>query len=158
MIATIRIIPQQGGHAEGLYQALLDPRIYACLEGAPPLSVDAMRERIARQRRGAPADSGQRWLNWSVFRSNNIVGYTQATILGPTLASIAYVFTPAVWGTGLAQTAVELMIAELAERHGVQQLIADTAAGNLASQGLLARLGFAEQRRSGGDIHYTRTI
>ena len=154
----VALARQHPEHAKGLYAALQDPRIYAFLDEQPPSSVGDVRERIVRLMAGAPPDGSEIWLNWTVFRGESIVGSTQATIETHGSASIAYVLSPTVWGTGIAQTAAELTMAELAATHGISHLIADTETGNLPSQGLLHRLGFGETHRKGRDIFYARDI
>lgn len=149
-------------HAPGLFAALSDPRIYTHLDEAPPISVKAVEDHIRRVSAG-PADGREIWLNWSVFlggsASGNIVGYTQATVTmdaasGITTASIAYVLSPEVWGKGVAQIAVEKTMHVLGQAHNVTRFVADTEVGNLASQGLLKRLGFHEVRREEGEVFY----
>ena len=155
---TVALAPQHPDHAEGLHQALADPRIYTYLDGGPPRSLIEVRDRIERLAVGGPPDGSEIWLNWTVFHRETIVGTTQATVLPDGSASLAYVLAPEVWGTGVAQAAAELTMAELAERHGISRLLADTETGNLPSQGLLRRLGFAETHREDGDIFYARAI
>jgi len=154
----VALVPQRPEHAEGLYASLKDPRIYAFLDGGPPRSVEDVRGRIERLMEGGPPDGSEIWLNWTVFLGDSIVGYTQATVLKTGCASIAYVLSPKVWGQGVAQTAAELTMSDLAARHGISQLIADTETGNLPSRNLLQRLGFSETHRDGSDIFYARDI
>lgn len=130
------------------------------------MSVKAVEDHIRRVSAG-PVDGQEIWLNWSVFvggpETESIVGYTQATVtvdgaladtLGHTTASIAYVLSPEVWGHGVAQSAVEQMMDILGRAHKVTRFVADTEVGNLASQGLLKRLGFYEVKREGGEVFY----
>ena len=51
---AVTIEPQDITHAEGLYAALQDRRIYSFLDQEPPSSVEGLRERIARLSKGAP--------------------------------------------------------------------------------------------------------
>ena len=150
--------PQGPDHAEGLFAALTDPRIYAFLDGDPPGSVEEVRDRVERLMAGGPPDGSETWLNWTVFCGESVVGFTQATIETQGTASLAYVLSPAVWGRGVAQLAAELTMTELASRHGISHLLADTETANLPSQRLLHRLGFAETHRRGSDIFYARDI
>lgn len=160
--ADISLALQTPDHAPGLFAALSDPRIYTHLDEAPPRSVKAVEDHIRRVSAG-PADGRDLWLNWSVFLNGEIVGTTQATVtvdaaradtLGSTTASIAYVFSPEVWGKGVAQSAVEKTMDVLVQTHNTTRFVADTEVGNLASQGLLKRLGFQEVKREGGDVFY----
>ncbi|WP_371168944.1 GNAT family N-acetyltransferase [Aliiroseovarius sp. 2305UL8-7] len=154
----IRLVRQTTAHAEGLFAALSDPRIYQYLDEYPPASVQAVEDRIKRLMVGGPPDRSEVWLNWSVFLGPTIIGYTQATIEHDHEASIAYVLSPEVWGTGIAQRATELMIEELQSQHSIAQLTADTDQDNFASQGLLLRLAFAETHREGRDVFYRRDV
>jgi RimJ/RimL family protein N-acetyltransferase len=154
----VALAPQHPGHAEGLFACLQDPRIYAFLDGDPPRSVEDVREQIERLMAGGPPDGSEIWLNWTVFLGDGIVGSTQATILKTGSASIAYVLSPTVWGQGVAQTAAELTMAELAANHGISHLLADTETGNLPSQRLLRRLEFRRTHREGHDVFYARDI
>ena len=97
---TVKIAPQDLSHAEGLYAALRDPRIYAFLDDAPPESLQSLHARMARLAKGAPEGSGQIWLNWTVFEGEVVVGYTQATIEADGTARAAYVFSPGIWWIG----------------------------------------------------------
>lgn len=154
----IIICPQSMAHADGLFAALSDPRIYRFLDEEPPTSVQFIKDRISRQLVGGPPDRSALWLNWTVFQNDGIVGYTQATIRTATdnkiTASIAYVMSPMVWGKDVAQVAVEQTINTLKTQHKVTELVADTDQENRASQRLLLRLGFAETHRDGCDIFY----
>ena len=154
----VRIEPQHPDHAEGLFAALCDPRIYAFLDDAPPQSIEAVRQRIHRLIAGPPPERLETWLNWSVFLDETIVGYTQATLHNQTSATLAYVFSPIVWGNGTAEQAVDLTIATLAGQHGVIKLTADTDVRNLPSQGLLGRLRFVQTHQHGCDIFYERQL
>mgnify|MGYP001288046818 CR=1 FL=1 len=162
--AEVSLVVQTPDHAPGLFAALSDPRIYTHLDEAPPISVKAVEDHIRRVCAGL-ADGQELWLNWSVFlggpETKNIVGYTQATVTvdgasGITTASIAYVFSHEVWGKGVAQSAVEQMMNILVQGHNTTRFVADTEVGNLASQGLLKRLGFHEVQREAGEVFYVK--
>lgn len=153
---AVTIEPQNINHAEGLYAALQDRRIYSFLDQEPPTSVEGLRERIARLSNGAPKHTGQTWLNWTVFEAGVIVGYTQATISAGGIASLAYVLTPGVWGRSIAHAACTLTIAELEALPVVDKIVADTEEGNARSQALLKRLGFQRTHQAGPDVFYSR--
>ena len=76
----VRIELQSPHHAPGLFAALSDERTYAFLDERPPTSITAVRERIEHLRRGAPADRGEMWLNWTVFERDTVVGYGSGTV------------------------------------------------------------------------------
>ena len=157
-LLPVRIEPQAPYHADGLYAALQDRRIYSFLDQEPPTAVKVLRERIERLSMGAPADTGQTWLHWTVFEADVVVGYTQATIDSGGIASLAYVLTPRVWGRSVAHVACALTIAELEALPGVVDIVADTEEGNVRSQALLRRLGFQRSHQAGSDIFYKLRI
>ena len=72
-----------------------------------------------------------------------LAGYVQATIAADGQAAIAYVFSSAYWGRGLARQAVAAMMGELVEHYGVRRLVAVLKRDNVRSRRLLERLGFA---------------
>ncbi|WP_373356708.1 GNAT family N-acetyltransferase [Pseudoroseicyclus sp. CXY001] len=142
------------GDAEALHAAIGNAETYAPVHIPPPESVDVLRARIARQFSG-PGDGAALWLNWCVLAEGAVTGFVQATVTGEE-ASLAYVLGHRHWGRGIGLAATRLAIAELVARYGVTRLIADTDEANLASQALLARLGFTFDRRDGRDLHYRR--
>lgn len=153
---AVTIEPQVIRHTDGLYAALLDPRIYTFLGTAPPASVEAVRERIEKLSRGAPAELEEVWLNWTVFEDEVVVGYTQATIHADGIASLAYVLNPSVWGRSVAYEACVLTLTELDAMPSVVEIVADTELGNTRSQALLVRLGFGRMDEAGQDLFYRR--
>jgi RimJ/RimL family protein N-acetyltransferase len=149
-------------HAEGLYEALDDQAVHRYLPAPEVTTLDALRARIERLAYAAPL--GERWWNFAVRLADTrtIVGRLEATTYGdapleqardPTpraerpsdrdpWGEIAYVFGPPWWGRGLATEATRWLVDQLAA-HGVDELWAAVHPANLASQRLLARLGFA---------------
>lgn len=157
-IMTVKIEAQIAAHADGLYDALRDERIYKFLDEAPPKSVEAVRERIERLLLGAPASSGEIWMNWTVTEADTVVGYTQATIQKDGTASLAYVLSPRVWGRSVAYAACVLTLADIKDRTSVVEIVADTEAHNTRSQALLERLGFRRTHAEGQDVFYKLTF
>lgn len=66
------------------------------------------------------------------------------------VAEIGYSLVPAHWGSGLAREAVGLLIDYLFEVEGYRRIFADTDPDNVASNGLLTRLGFTLEGRLRG--------
>lgn len=151
---SVAIAPWRPQDADALFAALSDPAIYTWLDEDPPADPAEIRARIERTLRG-PRGGDEVWLNWCVRRDGAVVGYTQATV-DHMQATLAYVLSPAVWGTGVARTACALTIDTLRAHHGVTRLLADTETGNLRSQGLLDRLGFRETHRTTHEVFYAR--
>ena len=135
--------PQTVVHADGMFALLSDPAIYE-FENEPPPSLEWLSTRFAKLESRHSADGSQQWLNWVVrLPTSALAGYVQATIEHEGQASIAYVFSSAYWGRGLAREAVAAMIAELAANYGVRSVIAVLKRANFRSSRLLERLGFA---------------
>lgn len=150
----VRIEPQSAHHAPGLFAALSDERTYAFLDERPPTSIATVRERIERLRRGAPADRGETWLNWTVFEHDTVVGYTQATVAADGTADLAFVLHPSAWGRSVGFRACKLTLDTLLSDPVVRRILADTDAGNERSQALLERLGFKRVGVEVPDVFY----
>ncbi|MGZ9810625.1 GNAT family N-acetyltransferase [Pseudoroseicyclus sp. H15] len=148
----VELRPLVPGDAEGLFAAIGNEATYAALDLPPPARADVLRAQITRQQAGPP-DGGATWLNWAVRVDCVVAGFVQATVTGEE-ADLAYVLGAAFWRQGLGERASRIAMAELAARHGVTRLIADTDEDNRASQALLARLGFVFDRQEGRDLHY----
>lgn len=135
--------PQVVGHAEAVFEVLRDPALYA-FEGAPPESLEAVRERLRRLESRRSPDGSQQWLNWVVRPAPNgaPIGFVQATVFGDRNAAVAYLLARSHWGRGLASHAVETMLTELATRYGVRSATAVLKTANLRSLRLLQRLQF----------------
>ncbi len=143
-IVTTRLTlePQTAAHADEMFTVLSDPALYE-FENQPPPSVESLRARFVRLESRTSPDGAEQWLNWVIrLRSSELAGYVQATLSAGGDAAIAYVLGSRSWGRGLASEAVEAMIAELVERHGVRSLSAVLKRSNHRSMRLLERLGF----------------
>lgn len=147
--------PQTVAHAEAMFVVLSDPAIYA-YENEPPPSVAWLSARFGKLESRCSADGREQWLNWVVRLPNSaLAGYVQATIAADGHAAIAYVFSSAYWGRGLAREAVAAMMAELVGHYGVHRFIAVLKRDNLRSSRLLEHLGFA---RGSAEQHVAHTI
>jgi len=135
--------PQTATHADEMFAVLSDPAIYEH-ENAPPPSLEWLRTRFTKLETRVSPDGREQWLNWVIRLSDAaLIGYVQATVHPDGRAAIAYELSSAHWGRGLAHQAVEAMMRELAERHGVRRFTAVLKRGNLRSLRLLERLGFS---------------
>ena len=135
--------PQTAAHAEAMFAVLGDPALYEH-ENEPPPSVEGLRARFGRLASRRSADGREQWLNWVIrLPTGELIGYVQATVRPGGGAAIAYVLSSAYWSRGIAQQAVEAMIAELVEHHEVRSLSAVLKRRNVRSLRLLERLGFA---------------
>lgn len=141
--AGLTLEPQVAAHADAMFAVLSDPAIYEH-ENAPPASVEALRERYRKLETRRSGDGREQWLNWVVrLPEGELAGYVQATVYSDHASAIAYEFASSYWGRGLARTAVEAMIRELAQHYGVRTLFAVLKRSNVRSRRFLARLGFA---------------
>jgi ribosomal-protein-alanine N-acetyltransferase len=135
--------PQTAAHAEEMFAVLSDPAIYEYKNKAPQ-SIEWLRARFARLESRLSADGQEQWLNWVIrLRTAQLIGYVQATVSPNDRAAIAYEFSSAYWGRGLAFQAAQAMLAELAEHYQVRSFRAVLKRRNLRSVRLLERLGFS---------------
>ena len=141
--ASLRLEPQTAAHAQEMFAVLSDPAIYE-YENEPPASLEWLRARFTRLESRRSSDGQEQWLNWVIrLPASELIGYVQATVRPGGRAAIAYELSSAYWGRGLAYQAVQAMISQLAESHGVHSLSAVLKRGNHRSMRLLERLGFA---------------
>jgi len=139
---NLTLEPQVAGHAEAMFPVLSDLAIYE-FENEPPASVEWLRERFQKLESRRSADGREQWLNWVVrLHPDGLIGYVQATVHAAGSAEIAYEFSSAYWGRGLARQATAAMMAELASHYGVTRLFAVAVRKNVRSIRLLERLGF----------------
>jgi [ribosomal protein S5]-alanine N-acetyltransferase len=140
--AGFTLEPQRAAHADAMFDVLGDPAIYR-YENEPPSSLDWLRARFARLESRRSPDGGEQWLNWVIrLPTAELAGYVQSTVYADGRAAIAYVLASSQWGRGLATRAVEAMLQELGDHHGVTRLSAVLKKRNSASLRLLERLRF----------------
>ena len=115
------------------------------MPGAPPASIDALRERYAKLARGWSADGRQRWVNWIVrLDSGRCAGFVQATIYPQRTGDFAFAFSPEHWGRGVAFEACRAALPFFEREMRVSALFATVDPRNARSVRLLVRLGFSE--------------
>jgi RimJ/RimL family protein N-acetyltransferase len=91
--------PLHPGHAEVLFEALGDARVYEYISEVPPANAAQLAPQFAVMTTGPPPDkTGERWLNYTVrLRANGtFIGTLQATIIQQR-AEVAYLFGPQFW-------------------------------------------------------------
>jgi [ribosomal protein S5]-alanine N-acetyltransferase len=134
--------PQTESHAVDMFAVLSDPAIYE-FESEPPPSVAALAERFARLESRRSPDGTEQWLNWVIrLPGGELAGFMQATVLAGGRAYVAYELASRYWRQGIASTALEAMLQELAAHYGVRDAFATLKAINHRSLGLLDKLGF----------------
>lgn len=131
-------------HAPELFEVLRDPRLYEFLDEAPPKSVEELAKKLARSELRKSPDGKEHWLNWVVRGEYGaVVGYVQATVEENKDTNIAYVFSRAVKGQGIATAAVRSMIEMVVAQYHPTTLFIVADEGNVPSLRLAGRLGFA---------------
>jgi RimJ/RimL family protein N-acetyltransferase len=145
MTCTFTLENRTAAHAEELFEVLADPALYEFLDDAPPASVEALRDRLARAETRRSPDGTEHWLNWIVRDvSGQLAGYVQSTVTAELDAHVAYVFARAFQGRGLASGAVRRMLELIAAEHEVRRFIVIAERANRRSVALAQRLGFVE--------------
>lgn len=151
--------PLRAAHARELYPALCDPALYAFLDEDPPASLAALEARYRILERRAPPDGrDQVWLNWACREraSGRLAGLVQATLAPGAPALIAYVFTAAGQGRGLAREACRALVHALFTDWRQEEIAASVDPRNARSIALLAALGFARDPApaASGDLRF----
>ena len=141
-------------HADELFEAFLPPQIYDFLPELPPRSLESMREEYREFSSGAPAGSGEIWLNRAVRDTSTqcAIGKLQATVFSDGLLWIGYKFTPVTAGRGLGTEAVQWLVAVLSARLPNKPVLAAVDTRNTASVRVLQKAGFNLLRREPADI------
>ena len=149
--------PLTAAHADALFEGMRDPSLYPFIPQEPPASVEALRTRYRRLEARVSPDGREQWLNWAVRHGEAHVGLVEVTVTGDK-ASLAY-FVLATWQRrGIAREACAAVLTELWRRTPVPFVEATVDDRNEASLGLLASLGFVEERRvTGADFFKGRS-
>lgn len=136
--------PRTAAHAEALFAVLADPALYEFVDEAPPLCVEALRDRFARSESRQSPDGAEHWLNWVVrLASREVAGCVQATVEANLDTNVAYMFGKPHWGQGLATQAVSMMLDRVAGEFGVTRFFIVAERANPRSIRVAERLGFA---------------
>jgi [ribosomal protein S5]-alanine N-acetyltransferase len=132
-------------HAEVLFPVLSEPALYDFIDEAPPASVQALQEKLARSESRKSPDGSEHWLNWVVrSHTGHVVGYVQATVGANQDTHVAYAIGSAFWGQGLATEAVSQMLRIVAAEHNVTRFFILAERKNIRSVRVAERLGFVE--------------
>jgi [ribosomal protein S5]-alanine N-acetyltransferase len=140
----LRAEPVEPRHAAAMAELLADPRIHRFLHSDPPTRADLERQ-YGYLTSGKSPDGAEHWLTWILLPRNggqDPVGFVQATIREPKLATIAYVLGPAYWRLGLAREAITAMLDMVFRRYNVQCAVAEMDTRNEASIRFAESLGF----------------
>jgi RimJ/RimL family protein N-acetyltransferase len=136
---------------EAMHAVLSDPRAMLYWSTLPHRTLDETRDWLASMMDESPA-----------LRDDFVVEH-EGRVVGKAgcwrVPEIGYILHPDVWGRGLAREALEALIPRLFARFDIPAITADVDPCNLASIGLLERLGFVETGRArgtweiGGQLH-----
>lgn len=140
----LRLEPIRADHADGMFDGLREPSVYAYQTDEPPRDVASLRERYARLAAGHSDDELAHWLNWILVRRDGgaVAGYVQATVeKNRSSGEIGYLVLPAQQRNGFGGEAVGAMVRHLFAA-GVGKLRATIDVRNAASLALIERLGF----------------
>jgi ribosomal-protein-alanine N-acetyltransferase len=142
-------------HAAEFYDHLLDARLYQYSSDRPPNSLSDLERQYAEFHGGAPAGSGEVWLNWAIrdLRTSACVGTLQATQFADGLVWVGYKVVPAAWGRGVATEALSWLTRELGLAFANQSLLAAVDTRNRASIRVLQKCNFALLRREEAELH-----
>jgi RimJ/RimL family protein N-acetyltransferase len=152
MKPTVTLEPRTMAHAEELFPVLAEAALYEFIDEEPPLSVEALRHKLARSESRKSPDGSEHWLNWVVRDSSGrVAGYVQATVRSNLDTNVAYAIGSAFWGRGLATEAVAQMLDIVATGFGVKRFIVIAERRNTRSIRLAERLGFVEVSQAAAD-------
>lgn len=141
-------------HAEGLYQALKDPKVARYIGGPDLTSVEDAQKRIEFVTNPNNAPAGQQWFNFVIMLQEQIIGRLEATITG-NKAEIAYLVGPKWWGNGYGLEATQWLVNYLQTFH-VTEFWATVHPENTYSIKLLHNLGFEETKNF--DSNYLQSL
>lgn len=156
-LETARLVlePLTGDHAALLYDGLRDDRLYRFIPRDPPVSLGALAGRYRRLEARRSPDGDEAWLNWAMRRREGqaYVGVLEATVLPDRSALIAYTVFWEDQRRGYAREGVARVVDALVRELRVETVAAEVDTRNVASIGLLERLGFARVGvRAGADF------
>ena len=139
----LELQPLTVAHAELVFEALQDARIYEFIPQDPPAALDALKRRYEVLERRISRDGAERWLNWVIFVPGDPVpvGTIQATVRPGGNAPIAYIIFPDHWGRGYGRRATRTMIDHLFGAFDIPGVVARIDTRNRRSIGLVEALG-----------------
>jgi RimJ/RimL family protein N-acetyltransferase len=149
----------QEHHAIELHDALLDPRLYPFIPEDPPRSLDRLQAAFREFQAGAPAGSGEVWLNWVIRdgSTDSCIGTLQATRFASGEVWVGYKVIPAWWSRGVATAGLRWLLDELQSRFPAVPVLASVDTRNVASVRVLQKCGFDLLRREDAELHGEKT-
>jgi [ribosomal protein S5]-alanine N-acetyltransferase len=134
--ARLRLRPRTADDAEALHSGFTDPELMQYWSDAPHTSIEQTRASLD-QPRGS-------WRCWAMTLKGDdtAIGFVAAGEKRQgNVTELGYLLLREHWGSGLAAEAVSCVIDRIFA-EGQRRVFADTDPDNLASRGLLERLGF----------------
>ena len=144
----LRLEPLGAHHALMLFDAIRHPAIYEWISLAPPANLEWLEARWARVASALDCAVDTFDLGWAVQRVEDgaWIGKLDAEVHANGVASnVGYLLVPEFWRRGYAAEAVRALCDHLAG-CGVIEQRATVTLGNLASERVLERAGFARSR------------
>ena len=149
----------QEHHAIELHDALLDPRLYPFIPEDPPRSLERLQAAFREFQAGAPAGSGEVWLNWVIRdgSTNACIGTLQASRLASGQLWVGYKIIPPWWSRGVATAGLRWLLDELQSRFPGVPVLASVDTRNVASVRVLQKCAFDLLRREDAELHGEKT-
>ena len=144
MASRVLIERLRAEHLAELATHLRQPEVYEHIGGLPLLE-DFILDREIALRGPGPAASREHWLNFLVRErsTRRMLGRLEAT-LHDSIAEVAFLFSPELWGEGCAREALALLRGEVRARCGITDFWATTNPANTRCQALLVRAGYRQ--------------
>lgn len=131
-------------HADILFDALCDKRIYRWIESGGPKDLLQLRSKWKHNETRLSPDGKEVWLNWAIRLDYEgpYIGKLDAELDSPVnVTNVGFVFFPEYWGNGYATEALLAVIGAL-RINGISSMRATVAAPNIASAHVLEKAGF----------------
>lgn len=136
-------------HAEGLAEALCDPRVYEFFS-MDCKTQDELRAKFQYLAEGPPPRRGdESWIDLAVRRNDDgvLIGRLEATIIGRN-AEVAYLFGPNYWGNGYARESLGWIHVHVVKHFEVTDFWACINPANEKSIRLAVGMGYEETQAS----------
>jgi RimJ/RimL family protein N-acetyltransferase len=151
MLLTERLSlrPLQEGDEGALFAMLGDPAAMEFWDRDPLARLGTAQALLADELAAASAGNFMAWL---VLEKGELVGSVDLSGLVSAEAWLGFIFRPAHWGRGLAQEALQAVIAHAFDVLKLGRLDARVQTGNLRAIRLLRRLDFSQRELLPGHV------
>ncbi len=128
--------------ADAAHRFLSDEEVMRYWSSGPHVDLDETEQYIMGNCDGGSHES------WAITQDDDsAIGWVNFTAHRPGVYEIGYILARDAWGQGLAYQALRLAIAHIFDTLDARRIFADTDPENVASIGLLERLGFTCEGR-----------